>query len=109
MKRQVIAGIATALMVGTMSATSFASVNPFSDVPRDHWAYDAVSGLVNQGIINGYGDDTFRGDRAITRYEMAQMVGKAMANQKNANAHDRMMIRRLSVEFASQLLPPIEA
>lgn len=103
MKRQVIAGIATALMVGTMSATSFASVNPFSDVPRDHWAYDAVSDLVNQGIINGYGDETFRGDRAITRYEMAQMVGKAMANQENANAHDRMMIRRLSVEFANEL------
>ena len=103
MKRQVIAGIATALMVGTMSATSFASVNPFSDVPRDHWAYDAVSDFVNQGISNGYGDETFRGDRAITRYEMAQMVGKAMANQENANAHDRMMIRRLSVEFANEL------
>ncbi|MGN8833654.1 S-layer homology domain-containing protein [Selenomonas montiformis] len=103
MKRQVIAGITTAVMVGTMSATSFASANPFSDVPRDHWAYEAVSDLVNQGIINGYDDETFKGDRAITRYEMAQMVGKAMANQENASDHDRMMIRRLSTEFAREL------
>ena len=103
MKRQVIAGIATALMVGTMSATSFASVNPFSDVPRDHWAYDAVADLASRGVINGYGDETFRGDRPITRYEMAQMVGKAMANQEQASAEDKMKIRQLSTEFANEL------
>lgn len=103
MKRQVIAGIATAVMVGTMSATSFAAANPFSDVPRDHWAYDAVADLASHGIINGYGDETFKGDRAITRYEMAQMVGKAMAHQENVNKHDKQMIHRLSMEFADEL------
>ena len=78
MKKTVAAAIAAAVVVGT-SATSFAAGNPFIDVPRGHWAYDSVTKLANAGIIEGYGDDTYRGDRNITRYEMAQMVAKALA------------------------------
>ena len=48
------------------------------------------------GIVNGYPDGTFKGQNDITRYEMAQMVVKAMANQDRANAEQQAMINRLS-------------
>ncbi|MBO5604147.1 MAG: S-layer homology domain-containing protein, partial [Acidaminococcaceae bacterium] len=60
-----------------------------------HWAYDRISKLAAAGIIAGYGDDTFRGDRLMTRYEMAQIVAKALA--KGAN------VDRLAAEFADEL------
>ena len=47
------------------------------------------------GIVNGYLDGTFKGQNDITRYEMAQMVAKAMANQDRANAEQQAMINRL--------------
>ena len=81
MKKTFTAAIA-ALVVST-SATSFAAGNPFVDVPRGHWAYNSVNKLADLGIIEGYGDDTYRGDRNITRYEMAQMVAKALARFEN--------------------------
>lgn len=76
--------------------------NPFSDVPADHWAYDAVAELGSKGVIEGYGDGTFQGDRLLTRYEMAQMVAKAMAK----NPHDSeciSLIEHLSAEFNDEL------
>ena len=48
------------------------------------------------GIVNGYPDGTFKGQNDITRYEMAQMVAKAMANQDHANAEQQAIINRLS-------------
>ncbi len=71
--------LATALILG-MSSTAFAAANnPFSDVPQGHWAYNSVAKLAAEGIIEGYGDGTYRGNRNITRYEMAQMVARALA------------------------------
>ena len=70
MKKTVVSALATALVVGAAS-TTFAAANPFSDVPTDHWAYDAVAQLAKDGVVDGYGDTSFRGDKAITRYEMA--------------------------------------
>ena len=55
------------------------------------------------GVINGYPDGTFKGQNNITRYEMAQMVAKAMANEARANAEQQAMINRLADEFASEL------
>ena len=78
MKKSVAAAVAAAVVVGT-SATTFAAANPFSDVPRGHWAYQAVVSLAEDGIVEGYGDGTYRGQREITRYEMAQMIAKALA------------------------------
>ena len=76
MKKNPAVALAAVLMIGAAS-TTFAAANPFSDVPRDHWAYDAVTQLAADGVVEGYGDGMYRGDRNITRYEMAQMVGKA--------------------------------
>ncbi|MDF2927765.1 MAG: S-layer protein [Anaerospora sp.] len=71
MKKKIAAALAVTFALGVTSA--FAA-NPFVDVPAKHWAYDAVSKLAQAGIVDGYGDGTFRGDKNITRYEMAQIL-----------------------------------
>ncbi|MBR1661778.1 MAG: S-layer homology domain-containing protein [Acidaminococcaceae bacterium] len=91
MKKSLVLAMAMALGV---TASAYAA-NPFSDVPAGHWAYDSISKLAAAGIIEGYGDDTFRGDRLMTRYEMAQIVAKALA--KGAN------VDKLAAEFADEL------
>ncbi len=100
MKKSLISALTTALVVGAAS-TTFAASNPFEDVPADHWAYDAVAQLAADGVIEGYGDGTYRGDQEITRYEMAQMVARAMA--KGANGTDKALIDKLAAEFADEL------
>ena len=91
MKKTLVSALTTALVVGAAS-TTFAASNPFSDVPADHWAYDAVSQLAADGVIEGYGDSTFQGNKNITRYEMAQMVAKAMA-KKDVSGADKAVGR----------------
>ena len=91
MKKSLVLAMAMALGV---TASAYA-VNPFSDVPAGHWAYDSVNKLAAAGIVDGYGNGTFGGDRLMTRYEMAQIVAKAMA--KGAN------VDRLAAEFADEL------
>ena len=100
MKKQSAAIFAATAVLGV--TTAFAA-NPFSDVTPDSWAYQAVSQLANAGIVNGYPDGTFKGQNNITRYEMAQMVAKAMANQDRANAEQQAMINRLADEFSNEL------
>ncbi len=56
-----------------------AMAQPFADVPTDHWAYDAIAELAAKGLIEGYPDGAFRGDRAMTRYEMAMVVARVLA------------------------------
>lgn len=77
-----------------ITASAYAA-NPFSDVPAGHWAYDAVNKLAAEGVVEGYPDGTYGGDRLMTRYEMAQIVAKAMAKGANAD--------RLAAEFADEL------
>ena len=101
MKKTLVSALAAAFVVGA-AGTTFAAANPFSDVPRDHWAYDAVTQLAADGVVEGYGDGTYRGDRNITRYEMAQMVAKAMAKE-NMPVSDKALVDRLAAEFADEL------
>ena len=91
MKKSLVLAMAMALGV---TASAYAA-NPFSDVPAGHWAYDSISKLAAAGVIEGYGDTTFGGDKLMTRYEMAQIVAKAMA--KGAN------VDKLAAEFADEL------
>ena len=91
MKKSLVLGMAMALGV---TASAYAA-NPFSDVPAGHWAYDSINKLAAAGVIEGYGDSTFGGDKLMTRYEMAQIVAKAMA--KGAN------VDKLAAEFADEL------
>ena len=91
MKKSLVLAMAMALGV---TASAYAA-NPFSDVPAGHWAYDSINKLAAAGVIEGYGDSTFGGDKLMTRYEMAQIVAKAMA--KGAN------VDKLAAEFADEL------
>ncbi len=100
MKKTVAAALAAAFVVSA-SSTTFAAANPFSDVPRGHWAYNSIAKLAAAGVVEGYGDGTYRGDRNITRYEMAQMVAKAMA--KNPTGANKAELDRLAAEFRDEL------
>ena len=91
MKKSLVLAMAMALGV---TASAYAA-NPFSDVPAGHWAYDSVAKLAAAGVVDGYGDGTYGGDKLMTRYEMAQIVARAMANGANVD--------KLAAEFADEL------
>ncbi len=91
MKKSLVLAMAMALGV---TASAYAA-NPFSDVPAGHWAYDSVAKLAAAGVVDGYADGAFDGDKLMTRYEMAQIVAKAMA--KGAD------VDKLAAEFADEL------
>ena len=100
MNRKLVVSLVSCFVLGSVSAYA---ANPFSDVEPSSWAYQSVEQLASAGIINGYPDGTFKGNKDITRYEMAQMVAKAMANQDRANAEQQAMINRLADEFSNEL------
>lgn len=99
MNKRMLKVAVTTAMVASIAVPAFA--NPFSDVPAKHWAYDAVTKLSQAGIVDGYSDGTFKGDKTITRYEMAQIVGKAMT--KTMNTDQKATVERLKKEFAVEL------
>ena len=99
MKKQLAVLAATAVL----GVTSAFAANPFSDVTPQDWAYQAVAQLASQGIVNGYPDGTFKGQHNITRFEMAQMVAKAMARQDRVDAEQNAIINRLANEFSAEL------
>lgn len=86
-----------------ISNLAFAAGSTFSDLPAQHWAYDAVRRLADAGIVDGYGDGTFRGDRTMTRYEMALVVANALTKEDKANAEDKALLDKLSAEFSQEL------
>ena len=100
-KKLITSAITASLMMG-IASTSFAATNPFSDVPADSWAYDAVTTLANDGVIDGYPDGTYQGQNTMTRYEMAQIVARAMARTDLEKA-DKAIVDKLAVEFADEL------
>ena len=102
MKKNLVIALALVFVLG-IAGTAFAAANPFTDVPAKHWAYDAVSKLAKAGILDGYGDGTYRGERTATRYEMAQATAKAMARADKADAQMKALIDKLAVEFAAEL------
>lgn len=99
MKKKLLKVAVTSALTVAFAVPVFA--NPFSDVEQGHWAYDAVESLAAAGIIEGYGDDTFRGESNITRYEMAQMVAKAMG--EDLNGEHKATVEKLAREFSSEL------
>ena len=69
----------------------------FPDIPTNHWAYEAVSDLSHRGLVEGYPDGTFGGDRMLTRYEFAQIVYRAI--QDGVTVNDRL-VTEFSPEMA---------
>jgi hypothetical protein len=102
------------LLVAALVLTSVvASANPFSDVPFSHWAYDAVNKLAAKGILQGYPDGTFKGNKAVTRYALAMVTAKMLANVEQmlesgigtnlVTKSDLQTLEKLTVEFADEL------
>ena len=69
------------VMTIVFNTVTVSAATSFADVPENHWAADAVTMLKNSGYPMGYGDNTFRGDRSITRYELAGMMAKLLSQK----------------------------
>lgn len=102
------------LLVAAMVLTTVvATANPFSDVPFSHWSYDAVNKLAARGILQGYPDGTFKGNQAVTRYALAMVTAKMLANVEQmmesgigtnlVTRSDLYTLEKLTVEFADEL------
>lgn len=103
-KKKLLIPILSALILNGATTTFAAQANtPFSDVPADHWSRAAIAELVHDGVISGYSDRTFRGDQQITRYEMAQIVARAMSSQKALTAEEKSTVQKLNAEFSDEL------
>lgn len=84
-------------------ASSVFASTPYDDVPLGHWAYDAVKTLTDDGVIEGYPDGTFRGDKPITRFEMAKMIKEATVSQAEMRDRDRQLLDKLANEYKEEL------
>ena len=111
--RQLAIAVAASLVLAIISP---AFAQPFADTPTNHWAYDAIAELAAKGLIEGYPDGTFKGDRAMTRYEMAMVVARLLARiesiqiptpapppKPEVTKADIDMILRLVNEFRAEL------
>jgi len=102
MNKSLVVVLALVLVV-VFAGTAFAAANPFVDVPKGHWAYDAVTKLAQDGILTGDSATTLNGNKVVTRYEMAKVVANAVSKMDKANAEDQAVIEKLSREFAEEL------
>ena len=78
MNKKGLALLVAMIMVATLVMPVFAASMPFADVPKDHWAYDSVAEMVASGLVIGYPDGTFKGERQFTRYEMAMVFARVL-------------------------------
>ncbi len=95
--------LAIAAVAALTAGVSAYAANPFSDVSESDWAYQAVSDLSDQGIVEGYPDGTFKGERNMTRYELAQVIARLMAREDQLNAEQRATVEKLAGEYANEL------
>ena len=95
--------LALAAVAALTAGVSAYAANPFSDVTADDWAYQAVSDLSAQGVVEGYPDGTFKGERNMTRYELAQIVARLMAKEDQLNAEQQATLDKLAGEYADEL------
>ncbi len=100
--------LAACLALGLAGAAT-AATNPFSDVPRTHWAYEAIQKAVDAGILQGF-DGKFHGEKLVNRYQMAviikKILDKAGSGGKSGSgmkAEDIKNLEALTIEFADEL------
>lgn len=88
------------LSMGTAWAAS-----AYDDVPADHWAYNALDYLTQRGVLEGYPDGFFKGDRTLTRYEFAQAIARLLDTIETGSPDEqiRIMADTLRAEFSDQL------
>ncbi|ADL13660.1 S-layer homology domain-containing protein [Acetohalobium arabaticum] len=99
-KVSIVLAIAMILALATPVMAS-----PFTDVPADHWAYDAIKEVSEAGIVTGYEDGTFKGDEKLTRYEMAVIAARISSQVEEGEATDKVMeaAEALTAEFSDEL------
>ena len=95
--------LALAAVAALTAGVSAYAANPFSDVTPSDWAYQAVVDLSEQGVVEGYPDGTFKGERNITRYEMAQIIARMLAKEDQLNAEQRATLDKLAGEYDDEL------
>ena len=98
--KKILALAAAAALTAGVSAYA---ANPFSDVTPDDWAFQAVSDLSVQGVVEGYPDGSFKGERNMTRYELAQIIARLMAKEDQLNAEQQATLDKLAGEYADEL------
>lgn len=86
----------------TLAAPAFSLANPFSDVPSNHWARESLESLSALGVIEGLPDGSFMGSRRLTRFEMAQVIARAAA-QQNLPVEAQASLVPLMSEFNEEL------
>lgn len=101
MNRFVLKAAVVSFFAGMTLTVSAA--NPFSDVDTDSWAYQAISSLSDQNIVEGYPDGTFRGNKHLTRYELAQVVARLMAKSDRLSAEQQAVVGKLAGEYKDEL------
>jgi len=97
--------IATLIALVIFGVSSAFAASAYDDVPRDHWAYNALDYLTERGVLEGYPDGFFKGDRTLTRYEFAQAVARLLDTIGNGNVDEqiKVMAESLRAEFSDQL------
>ena len=101
MRKRSIAVILALLMVCGLVLPVAASLKPFADVPEHHWAYEAVLQLQAAGLIEGYPDGEYKGQRPMTRYEMAMVIARFLAQLDSRVADQLEALRPGLVEEVS--------
>jgi hypothetical protein len=95
--------ISALLALMMMCSTAFAA-SAYDDVNTDHWAYNALDYLTHRGVLEGYPDGFFKGDRTLTRYEFAQAIARLLDTIGDGSPDDiAIMAETLRAEFSDQL------
>jgi len=100
MKKSLVV-ILTLVLVFSLSALAGAAAPV--DVPANHWAYDAVKKLAADGLIDGFDNGRFNGDKTLTRYEFAVIVAKAIGKEDKVNVEQKALIEKLAAEYKAEL------
>lgn len=85
------------------SAFSASAASPFSDVDHNDWSYKAVAELSAQGVVDGYPDGSFKGNKEISRFETAQIVARLLAKENSLNNEQKANVHKLANAYSDEL------
>ena len=91
-----------------LTCATIASAIPFSDIPTNHWAYQAISKMAEEGIVQGFPNETFNGNENVNRFQLAMITSRILANLEHngigsISKNDLQTLEKLTVEFADEL------
>ena len=106
--RNSILAAAAALLIAAAPMSYAAANQAFTDVPAGHWAYESLNRLAENGILKGYPDGSFKGDKLVTRYALSLIVANMLSNieaigKDQVSEADLLEVEKLTMEFAEEL------